>query len=557
MSTPKIVLRDYQIDGKRKILHAWESGVHNVLYMLPTGAGKTAIASEIIEENRGPVCAIAHRQELVAQISQALGRSGVVHRIIGPMTVIRDVVRNHEAEFRRSFYDPNAAVGVAGVDTLVRRVGQLKTWGESVTMWFQDEAHHLLRENKWGAAVEMFPNARGLGVTATPERADGKGLGRQSDGVMDSLIIGPSMRSLITRGYLTDYTIFSPKSDLDLSDVSTGKTGDWSRPGLTRAVQRSHIIGDVVECYRRFAPGKLGITFATDVKSATEIADQFNACGVPAAIVSAKTPAAERSDTLRRFRNREILQIVNVDLFGEGFDLPALEVVSMARPTKSYPLFCQQFGRALRPMPGKGRAIIIDHVGNVAPLRNYTGNAPPPRGHGLPDAVRYWSLAARKNGAKRDPGEIPLTPCPNCSRVYERILRTCPYCGYYPEPIARNGPEFVDGDLEELDAETLAMMRGDVAGVDLTDSEFVRRFPSTDPNAIGGAAKSHRLRREAQRQLRDAIAWWAGHQKAAGRTDSESYRKFYFTFGVDVLSAQALGRIQAEELTRRVQDETP
>jgi len=205
-----------------------------------------------------------------------------------------------------------------------------------VTLCVIDEGHHVLKDNKWGTAFQIFPNAKGLLVTATPDRADGKGLGRHADGLVDAMIEGPTMRDLINQGYLTDYRVFAPPSDLDLSQVTTSADGDYNKAKLKAAVRKSHVIGDVVTHYLRIAPNKLGITFATDVETATDIAAQFNAQGVPAAVVSAKTSDADRVAILRRFKNRELLQLVNVDLFGEGFDLPAIEVVSMARPTQSY-----------------------------------------------------------------------------------------------------------------------------------------------------------------------------------------------------------------------------
>jgi superfamily II DNA or RNA helicase len=244
------------------------------------------------------------------------------------------------AEYGRSYYDTTATVAVAGVQTLVRRGEMLGHWLGGVSLVVQDESHHLLSGNIWGKAANMFPNAKFLGVTATPCRADGKGLGAVADGIFEKMVIGPDMRTLIGMGYLTDYRIFAPPSDLDLSNVKIGAEGDYTRPGLKKAIEKSHITGDVVKHYKRIADGKLGITFAVDVETASNIAAQFNAAGVPAEVLSAKTPDLMRHQVIQRFKNREILQLVNVDLFGEGFDLPALEVVSMARPTESFALYC-------------------------------------------------------------------------------------------------------------------------------------------------------------------------------------------------------------------------
>ena len=565
----RATLRPYQHEIKEDIYAAWAGGALNVLAVLPTGAGKTVTFSDILHDHPGASCAIAHRQELVAQISLALARDRVRHRIIGPKNVVKLCVNIHMQELGASYYDPSARCAVAGVDTLVKRGKVLEQWLKSVTLWVQDEAHHVLDGNKWGAAAAMFPNAKGLGVTTTPMRADGKGLGRHADGVFDTMVVGPDMRDLINAGYLTDYRIFAPPSDLDLSTVPIGAAGDYVSKKLKTAVRKSHVIGDVVKHYLRIAPGKLGVTFATDVETATDIADQFNAAGVPAEVVSAKTPDADRIAIIRRFKNRELLQLVNVDLFGEGFDLPAIEVVSMARPTKSFGLFVQQFGRALRLMldPGlypywdgytpeerrahiaasqKPHAIIIDHVNNIDSAKG---------GHGLPDARKSWTLDRREkrsNGGASD--AIPVKACPACTAVFERVYSTCPFCGHYPEPAARSGPEYVDGDLCELDPDTLAKMRGEIERVDMHPEAYREELAAKHTPKVGQMAhvKRHAERQEAQAALRESIAWWAGYQRAMGRADPESYRRFYFAFGVDVMTAQTLNTREAIELADNI-----
>lgn len=547
VAVQRAILRPYQAEIKNDIYAAWNAGAANVLAVLPTGAGKTVTFSDIIHDHQGASCAIAHRQELVSQISLALARDRVRHRIIGPKNVVKLCVNVHMAEVGASYYDPSAPCAVAGVDTLVRRGDELAAWLQSVTLWVQDEAHHVLESNKWGTAAAMFPNAKGLGVTATPLRADGKGLGRHADGLFDVMVEGPNMRDLINMGYLTEYRVFAPPSDIDLSAVTVSQTtGDFNPQKLKTAVRKSHVIGDVVKHYLKIAPGKLGVTFATDVETATDIAAQFNASGVPAAVVSAKTPDAERIALLRKFKNRELLQLVNVDLFGEGFDLPAIEVVSMARPTQSYALYVQQFGRALRLLDGKQYAIIIDHVSNV-------------ERHGLPDARREWSLDRReKRGKSAKSDSIPVKTCLNetCLAVYERIYSACPFCGHVTPPAARNSPEFVDGDLCELDPATLAQMRGEIDRVDMDKEVYREELAAKHTPKIGQLAhvNRHAERQEAQAALRHSIAWWAGYQRAMGRNDSESYRRFYFAFGVDVMTAQALNTKEAIDLAGRINE---
>lgn len=534
MTHARAILRLYQADHKAAIYQAWDDGAINVLGVLPTGVGKTVIFSDIIHDHVGASCAIAHRQELVMQISVALARDHVRHRIVGPTSVVRLCVAAHMLETGRSYYDPGAACAVAGVDTLVRRQEALKSWAESVTLWVQDEGHHVLRANKWGMAARMFPNARGLGVTATAFRADGRGLGRHADGVYDILVEGIGMREAIDLGYLAEYRIFAPPLDFDRATVPTSRTtGDFNPKSLKQAVRKSQIIGDVVGHYLKLTPGKQGITFATDVETATDISGRFNQAGVPAAVVSAKTSDRVRVSDFRKFQNGELKQLVNVDIFGEGVDVPAIEVISMARPTQSLTLYIQQFGRGLRPLEGKTHGIVIDHVGNVIE-------------HGLPDAPRVWSLDRRQK-RKTKPDGIPVRACPSCTAVFERIYRACPFCGFVPVPMARSGPEYVDGDLNELTPDVLAIMRGEIAHVDLDKEAYRAELAAKFTPPLGQLAhvKRHVQRQEAQVTLRDQIAWWAGYQRAAGRPDSESYRRFYHSFGVDVMTAQTLKTTEA------------
>ena len=533
-------LYDYQQSGVNEIHGAWNMGARYVLYVLPTGGGKTVVFSSILEGFPGISVAIAHRREILGQISMALATNGVAHSIIGPEKLARIFGQQHREVLGRSWINPHASVVVASVDTLKSREHLLKKWGAQVRLWVQDEGHHVLADNKWGTIVDLFPNAVGLGVTATPLRADGRSLQLGNGGMFQQLVQGPHPRELITRGFLADYRIFAPTSDMSTGSLKIGSSGDFSRPAMAKVAKESHIVGDVVSQYLKFAPGEMGVTFMTDVKTAEATAGHFKLAGVPSAALSAQSKDSERTDVMRAFRSGEIQQLVNVDLFGEGFDLPTLQVVSFGRPTASYGLYCQQFGRALRRSNGKTHGKIIDQVGNVAR-------------HGLPDKAIRWSL-----GDGRAPSEDmtgpPLRTCEQCLRVWEGYSRRCPHCGFVPKISARSLPEQVDGDLAELDPSVLATMRGEVDRVDLPVASIIEplKRAGASREAIGGLSANHRKRQKAQAVLRETMALWGGYAKASGLSNSARQIKFYREFGVDVLSAQALGRPPAEELASRV-----
>lgn len=386
--------------------------------------------------------------------------------------------------------------------------------------------HHNLRSNKWGKATDMFKNAYGLGVTATPNRADGQGLGRQADGCIDDLIIGPSMRMLIDRGYLADYEIVCPMSDLKVDDSQLSANGDWSNQTLRKAAKKSKIVGDVVQNYIKYANGRQAIVFATDVETADEISKDFNEHNIKAVSLNGTSQPAYREQSLELFAKSKIQVVVNVDLFDEGLDISGCDVVIMARPTASLGKYLQSVGRALRPAPGK-TALIIDHVSNV--IR-----------HGLPDIPREWSLDRRQKKAKqvKDPDEIELTVCKNCLKPYEKFRTVCPYCGHekpLPEPRSRS-IEMVEGDLVLLDHEALERMRRGTM-LETPGNVAARVAKVAGPIAAKGVANRQMEKIEAQGELKEAIAQWVAIERSRGFNDREIYRRFYLSTGMDVLSA--------------------
>lgn len=539
-----IKLHDFQQKLKSDIYTSWQTNHRNVLAVLPTGGGKSVVMSDIVLDgfNCGqmPQAIIAHRNELVTQMSSHIARRGIPHRIIGSDKTIEAAQKKHRTEFGQSFIVPTAATAVVGVDTLMARKDSLVRWATQIHRWLGDEWHHCIgnervEPNKWGRAVQMFSNAYGLGVTATPVRADGQGLGRAYDGCMDDMVLGPPARFLIENGFLSDYEIVCPESDLHVDYSQVSADGDWSTQTLKKAAKESKIVGDVVQNYAKYAYGRRAIVFATDVETANEIEHQFHEWGVKAAALSAKSLWSWREQCVNDFASGRIQVLINVDLFDEGFDVPACDVVIMARPTASLGKYLQMFGRALRFQYGK-IALIIDHVSNV--LR-----------HGLPDKPRAWSLARRDKRAKqiKDPDEIDLTTCRECKKPYEKFRVVCPYCGFekpLPEPRSRS-IEIVDGDLVLLDKSILDRMR---ASAILESAADVGNRVASVAGAIAGKGAANRQVEKiaAHGELSEAIAQWAAIERNKGFSDREIYRRFYLTSGVDVLSALNAKQTRAE-----------
>lgn len=541
-------LRPHQVDAVRDVQDCWNNGDKDVCLVLPTGAGKTRIMAEFARLESGITVVVAHRKELVSQIALAIATQKVKHRFIAQKSAVKFATGQQMKKLGHSYFVPAANVIVASAQTLVN--AKYERWHDDVTLYMTDEGHHLIRETTWGKCREKFKNAKGLAVTATPIRADGKGLGRHASGYIDSMVIGPSMRELINVQYLADYDLVIEETDLDLTRVEISKkTGDYSKPQLNKAVTESKIVGDSVDTWLKYASDMLTVVFAVSVEASEDLAEEFRQRGIKAEAISAQNSDEERAAILERFEKRHTLVLVNCDLFGEGFDAPAIECCMMDRPTESYSLFVQQFGRALRYVPGK-RALIIDKVGNI---RRFIA-----RGFPLPDNHYHWSLddADRKQSGKSEDTDA-VTTCTNvpaCGFPYPAELSACPYCGEEPKKTERKGPARVDGNLKLLTPEEMAELRA--ALVDTSrDPEQVKTamLRAGMPRvAAMGAAKNIKLLNEAQEQLRETISLWAGVQRDNGLSAEEAMTKFYKSFGIDIMTAQTLNRKEAEKLNETI-----
>lgn len=541
-------LRPYQEKLVKDTYQQWDAGKQFVAMVSATGSGKSMTLTAIVakERDRGQyVLVLAHRQELITQLSDTMGRMEIRHQVIAANKVVRFAAKQSMENHGVNYVDPNARVMVASVQSMREaKIADLAKLGDKLTV-VQDEFHHATKKSKtWGGVLTPLLNAgaRGLGPTATPCRADGQGLSRETDGYADVIVEGPSMRWLIDNGYLSQYKIYCPPTDLHLENVETSKTtGDYKEKELKAEIGRSHIVGDIVSHYLKICPGKRGITFTVGVDTAEEVAEEYRKRGVPAIALSGRNADEERVQAIRDLKSGKILQIVNDSLIGEGVDIPAVEVVSFARPTQSYALYAQMFGRALRPFEGKSHAIIIDAVSNV--MR-----------HGLPDAPREWSLDRRERRTGKSESST-VRVCTACAAVYERFRDACPDCGEpVPKPAQRSGPEFVDGDLYELDPDVLAQMRNEVVGARETPEAMRDRLTAQHVPMPGVMAnvKRQKERLDALVRLDLKLAEWAGYRRAEGLSDSEIFRKFFLTYGVSWLEAQALKAADADKLRERI-----
>lgn len=537
-------LRDYQQTLYAAVRSHWDAGNQVVCMVLPTGGGKTVIIGQAVLDARCPTLVIAHRHELVSQLSLALCHSGVPHDVIASQAVYRQIAAAQTQRFNRTFLVPGAPVRVASIDTIRKRLDRLGPWLNTVGFWVVDEGHHVVRDNKWGDVIDVLPErARGLLPSATPIRLDGKGLGRHHDGFADAIALGPTMAWLMERGHLTRYRPVGVESHIEEYLGAVAASGDWSQKALTEASVKSEIAGSFVDSYRKFADGKIGITFTTDVQTAERAAKAYVDAGIPAAVLTGNTQVLARAQLIADLEARRLMQLCVVDVVSEGFDLPAIEVGIDGRPTASLSLYLQKFGRVLRPNPGKDEAIWIDHVGNF--LR-----------HGPPDKHREWTLDRREKRAKT-PELDPYRRCLNedCLHMYPKFLAACPRCGTpKPAPETRGPPKQVEGVLRYFDDETLARLRGEQLAVAEHPRVYEDRMVASGLSGIVARrnASKHADRLDALAALNSSMKQWGGYQRRNGLNDQEMQELFFQTFGVSAAEAAVLKEKDALALNERV-----
>jgi superfamily II DNA or RNA helicase len=402
-------LRPYQLDAEDDIRAAFRQH-RRVLLVLPTGGGKTVIFSDISAKAAGKnnrITILAHRREICDQISTALDSFGIRHGMIAPglkMTADR--------------------VQVGMVQTVARRLDKM----DEPDLLVVDEAHHATA-GTWEKIMLRWKRAKVLGVTATAIRTSGKGLGA----AFDTLIQGPSMSDLIRMGYLSDFDYLAPPPVADLSGVKT-RLGDYALEDLAMEMDKAVVVGDSVGHYAKYLAGRPTVAFCVTIAHAQHVAAAFNAQGWRAASIDGGMDKAERNRLLGDLAAGRLSVLTSAELISEGVDIPVVAGAILLRPTKSLTVYLQQVGRALRVKPDGGRALVLDHVGNV-------------HRHGRPDDPRTWTL---ENKAVAE--VVKTRTCKTCFKVFPAGTGPCGAvdCGLIAQAGVERALEHVDGELVEI-----------------------------------------------------------------------------------------------------------
>lgn len=379
------MLRDYQRKNKAEIYKEWGNGAMNIMLQMPTGTGKTHLFASIIkdlqdyfyqkgsqnstksweERNKWAlpkILVLVHRIELIEQIHDTLAEKYKHSSGIVSGGVIMGETKN---------------VIVASVQTFSRRA-KLEKWMKDVDFDFIiiDEAHHSTADS-YQRVRNTWPNARLLGVTATPYRLNHQPF----TDVYDRLILSEPVYKFIEKGYLCQYDYFSikPSSQIQyqIDHLATDFSGDYDERAMADLLNQDRIRASILGTYEKFAKGKKGIVYTINRLHNQMLASLFTAHGYNVAYIDSLTPKEERNSTVQAFKDGDIDIIFNVNIFSEGFDCPDVEFIQLARPTKSLSMYLQQVGRGFRISEGKEKVLFLDNVG----LYNRFG---------LPSARRAW-----------------------------------------------------------------------------------------------------------------------------------------------------------------------
>ncbi len=430
-----IQLRPYQIGAIENLKQAIANGKKRVLLQAATGAGKTIIASEIIRratDKQKRVLFIAHRKEIIKQTSDKLNTFSIDHGVI---MANFGQVNNHPVQ-------------VASIQTLTRRD---KPPADLVIL---DECH-LSISDSFKKIIEHYSDATIIGLTATPIRLDGRGLGE----IYQDIIQVVPMAQLISEGHLVKPRVFAPFTP-DMKNVRKSK-GDYDASETASLMDKKQITADIVKHWIDAArlqgidfiqlsqsrsennpkDFRKTIIFASSVQHSKNLVEEFQSTGISAKHLDATTPAKQRDATLQAWRDNEFTVLSNCGLFIEGLDVPDASCVILARPTKSLTIYLQAVGRVMRPAENKTDCIILDCAGLTYE-------------HGLVDMPRHWTLDGKMKREKSDVKPVHL--CPECFAAYSKAEspNECPECGYC-EPKPERAVKHIETELKELTGDLL------------------------------------------------------------------------------------------------------
>ena len=381
------------------------------------------IAAEFIRQAvaRGQrVLFLAHRRELIHQAHHKIYDLGIDAGII---------LAGHPSRLGEQ-------VQIASIQTLwARAVRTRKIELPSADLVVIDEAHYC-RAKTYRKLIEAYPKAIILGMTATPCRGDGRGLGN----IFECIVECPPVQELIDLGFLVPARVYAPvRPDLDGVRV---ERGDYVEQQLAERMNHRELVGDIVTHWLRLSEHRKTVVFATGVTHSVHIRNEFRRAGIMAEHVDGSTPVDERETILAGLSRGEVEVVVNCMVLTEGWDQPDVSCIVLARPTKHMGLYRQMVGRVLRPSPGKADAIVLDHAGAVFE-------------HGFVEEPVTWTLdhdkrADNKTHRARSTGKArSLAICPECAAV--RLEGDpCPVCGWRPRP--KPAPvKVADGELGQVD----------------------------------------------------------------------------------------------------------
>lgn len=419
------ILRPYQTAIIDRIREHLLSGRRSVLCVAPTGSGKTSLAAHMI---RGAISKgkkawfLCHRSEIIRQSVETLeGSAGLNVGVIA-------------AGFGANGYHPTQ---VCSIQTLSHRWQNYPLPDLLVI----DECHHAVSKT-WSTLLLNIltakPSIKIVGLTATPTRLDGRGLGEW----FETMVEGPPVAQLIASKWLSPYKLFAP-STASLASVHI-TAGDYNRTELDEAMRGSVVVGDAVREYQKYCAGKRALMFLWSIRASEQIAETLNAAGIAAAHIDGNTTDELRARAVSDFRAGRIKILCNVEICTEGFDVPACDAVFLLRPTKSLGLYLQMVGRGLRAAPGKDYVSIFDHCGMALNPEL-----------GLPDTSRVWSLEGIERGSKKKQ-EVPVRQCLKCYMVMLAQARSCAECGY-EFPVQYREVEREEGELAEVDPAVVRM----------------------------------------------------------------------------------------------------